>query len=171
MSPRSPCSHLGARERGSGNFPSSVPGDSEESKVCSKLVLLLLSLLLLSRGEQRLGRICLPHTLAWSHVLTACLPLHLRTPGICPGPAPAWKCCLSVVVLFHMKMPPPLGGPVSRGSGGLDTRFRSRVAACGMCHKSTRTQQAGKGTRGRPRLPKRCLWESYAYQSGLPRFQ
>lgn len=54
-------------------------GDSEESKACSKLVLLLLSFLSLSREEQRLGEVCLPHTLAWSHVLTTCYPLHLQS--------------------------------------------------------------------------------------------
>lgn len=50
------------RERGRvGIFHPPPPGDSEESKICSQLVLLLRpSFLSLSRAEQSLGDICLP---------------------------------------------------------------------------------------------------------------
>lgn len=105
------------------------PGDSEESKICSQHVLLLLSLLLLSMSEGWERFVC-PHSPSCSRVLTICFLLHLRKLRTCPRPA----VCLETLSLychfiFNENATAPWWPSDKRCSGGSDVRFRSHIAA------------------------------------------
>lgn len=89
------------------------PGDSEESKICSQHVLLLLSFLLLSM-RAKAGRGLSAPTLPPAHEFSQSASLStFRSFAPAWGPQFARRRCLPIVILFSMKMSLPLGGPVT----------------------------------------------------------